>query len=126
MTNIPQLKRAINWLISQGVISTQKEFGQQIGVENSSYLSQIINNTKPTEEIVNKFMDLSDRFNRDFLLTGKGEMLRSITQNNILGDNIAGTNVTVHTSEVDKCLDLLKKKDEQIDRLLTLLEKREK
>ncbi len=123
MTNIPQLKRAINWLISQGIITSQKDFGKKIGVENRSYLSQIINNTNPNEEIINKFMELSNLFNREFLRTGQGEMLQPITQTNFIDNNIAETNVTVQTSDISKCLDLLKKKDEQIDRLLTIIEK---
>lgn len=45
-----------------------------------------------------------------------------VSQGNVNGDNIQGTNVTVHKTETDKLLDLLKKKDEQIDRLLGIIE----
>lgn len=51
-------------------------------------------------------------------------------QQNVNGDNINGTNVTVHKSNTDKLLDLLKSKDEalakaqeHIDRLLAIIEK---
>lgn len=69
--------------------------------------------------------------NRVWLLTGEGEMLNpSIIQNNRNGDNNYGHSVKVEkTTDIDKllntisdCHSLLQKKDEQIDRLLTLLE----
>lgn len=47
-----------------------------------------------------------------------------ITQTNQNGDNINSHNVTVNKTEVVQLIELLKKKDEQIDRLLTLLEKK--
>lgn len=57
-------------------------------------------------------------------------MKPSIFQNNQNGDNINGQSVTVNKTETDKllealnaCHELLRKKDEQIDRLLTLLER---
>lgn len=46
----------------------------------------------------------------------------AISQGNVNGDNIQGNNVTVHKTETDKLIDLLKKKDEQIDRLLGIIE----
>ena len=78
-------------------------------------------------DIQRKFPEL----NTDWLLTGEGEMLNpSIIQNNRNGDNNYGHSVKVEkTTDIDKllntisdCHSLLQKKDEQIDRLLTLLE----
>lgn len=44
-------------------------------------------------------------------------------QTNVNGDNINGGSVTVNKTENEKLLELLKKKDEQIDRLLSIIEK---
>lgn len=69
--------------------------------------------------------------NRSWLLTGEGEMLRpSVVQTNQNGDNIHGQSVTVNKSETEKLLDalaacheIIRKKDEQIDKLLNMLNK---
>lgn len=84
--------------------------------------------------------DLADKIkakylniNMSWLLSGEGEMIPpSVIQNNQNGDNINGHSVNVEQkTEIEKFLDtikecheLLRKKDEQIDRLLSLLEKR--
>ncbi len=84
--------------------------------------------------------DLADKIkakylniNMSWLLSGEGEMITpSVIQNNQNGDNINGHSVNVEQkTEIEKFLDtikecheLLRKKDEQIDRLLSLLEKR--
>lgn len=62
--------------------------------------------------------------NTEWLRCGTGEMLKnSITQNNQNGDNIQGTSISIQKSETEVFLELLKKKDEQIDRLLSIIEK---
>lgn len=71
--------------------------------------------------------------NKVWLLTGEGEMLNpSVIQNNQNGHNINGHSVKVEQkTDIEKmhdtikeCHELLRKKDEQIDRLLTLLERK--
>jgi transcriptional regulator with XRE-family HTH domain len=59
-----------------------------------------------------------------WLLTGKGEMvLKRVVQNNQNGNNVLGETVTLNEeNSTEKFIALLQKKDEQIDRLLTLLE----
>jgi plasmid maintenance system antidote protein VapI len=53
--------------------------------------------------------------NKNWLLTGEGEMLKStISQNNVEGDNIQGNNFTVQKSQVDELIDLLKIKEKQL------------
>lgn len=71
------------------------------------------------------------QLNRVWLLSGEGEMLNpSVVQNNQNGDNIQGHSVTVHKTEADYIAiikmqaEQLSKSQEQIDRLLTLLEGR--
>ena len=64
--------------------------------------------------------------NRDWLLYGEGEMLKSPVQE-IKGDNntqVIGDGNHVSTpSTLDKALDALAKSQEQIDRLIGVLEK---
>lgn len=107
---------------------TVAEFERICGLSNG-YVGKIRNaiGRKKLEDILSAFPDI----NRVWLLTGEGEMLNpSIIQNNRNGDNNYGHSVKVEkTTDIDKllntisdCHSLLQKKDEQIDRLLTLLE----
>ena len=90
--------------------------------------------TEKLENVLNSFPDL----NREWLLYGEGEMLKfGVQQNNVNGDNIHGHNVSVDKSPTDGLIELLKTKDdqinksqeqisksqEQIDRLIGLIEK---
>lgn len=81
------------------------------------------------ERIKAKYLNI----NMSWLLSGEGEMIiPAVVQNNQNGDNINGNSVKVEKkTETEKfleaikeCHELLRKKDEQIDRLLTLLEKK--
>lgn len=80
------------------------------------------------EKIKSKYLNI----NISWLLSGEGEMTtHSVVQNNENGNNINGHSVKVEQADIEKFLDtikecheLLRKKDEQIDRLLTLLEKK--
>ncbi len=89
--------------------------------------------------VLKQFPELS----REWLLYGEGTMLKSgnfsqnqekVTQNNENGDNIQGQNVTVQSNtqtNVDEFLAIIKqqanqitKSQEQIDRLISIIEKR--
>lgn len=73
MSEVKPAKKVISWLISQGVISSQKDFGERIGITSRSYLSQLVSN--PTNEFIDKLCLLDSNINRDYLLTGEGNML---------------------------------------------------
>lgn len=79
MTEDKRVKKAIKWLQSQGIISSQKELGQKLGIENRSYLSQLVSSTNPSEKLINMLTKLSPELNRDWLLTGEGEMLNNFS-----------------------------------------------
>lgn len=66
-----------------------------------------------------------------WLLTGEGDMmLPTINQNNVSGSNVVGENTTTNNYISKELLEIiksrdeeLKKRDEQVDRLLSLIEK---
>ena len=72
---------------------------------------------------------ISDKLNinPEWVLTGEGEQFLNdkVVQNNQNGDNINGHSVTVNKNETDSFIELLKKKDEQIDRLLATIERKD-
>lgn len=102
---------------------SKRRFQASIGV-SSSYIQGITNGM--SADVLHRISVTYPDLNTDWLLTGEGEMLNStpgITQNQNGGSNNSQT-VTLGQSDVSKFIELLKKKDEQIDRLLTLLENR--
>lgn len=85
--------------------------------------------------VLNQFPELS----REWLLYGEGEMLKTqknseiaqnVIQNNQNGDNIQGQQVTIQKDENDYLViikmqaEQLSKSQEQIDRLISIIEKR--
>lgn len=110
---------------------TQVQIAEMTGVDQP-YVAALLNDKKKFgKKAAQKWGDIFG-ISPSWLLTGEGEMMKSsVFQNNQNGDNINGQSVTVNKTETDKLLDalnscheLLRKKDEQIDRLLTLLEKK--
>ena len=92
---------------------------------------------------LNNVLTQFPELNREWLLYGEGEMLKSgnfsqnqekVTQTNENGDNIQGQNVTVQSTpqcNIDEFLSIIKqqanqitKSQEQIDRLISIIEKR--
>lgn len=87
MVDNKRIKKAVNWLISQGYVKNQKTLGEKFGITNKSYLSQLVNSNPPNEEFINKLCVFNTELNRDWLLTGQGNMLNSPDKSNahILG-----------------------------------------
>ena len=108
----------------------KSEFGRIIGVSNA-YISSIRKSIQPdkAEKIVSSFPDL----NIAWLMTGEGEMLKNSTTQTSSGDNspnISGNgNHVNNAATIDKALNeiaeqrrLVSKSQEQIDRLLGIIE----
>lgn len=102
---------------------------ERISNLSTGYVHKIKNSVgkRALGDIQRAFPDL----NSNWLLTGEGEMLNpSFVQNNQNGDNIHGQSVTVNKTETDYIAiikmqsEQLSKSQEQIDRLLTLLERK--
>lgn len=119
---------------------TMKKFEEMCGL-SAGYVSSMRHNfgKEKLTNVLTQFPELS----REWLLFGDGTMLKSgnfsqnqekVTQNNENGDNIQGQNVTVQSntqSNVDEFLAIIKqqanqitKSQEQIDRLISIIEKR--
>lgn len=115
---------------------TKAEFGRSIGV-SASYVTSMRDNGRASigvekiERIRQKYPDL----NIEWLLTGSGKMYNEagISQNVIGDDNVAlaGHNLRMETSKIlEKAFDeiqaqrkMTQKAQEQVDRLLSILEK---
>ena len=123
-------ERLVKFLKYKGL--SQKKFEETVGLANG-YVNNIRRSvtSEKLQQIVRCFPDL----NKAWLLTGEGEMIRQENENsttiNDQHTSVAGNSNQVNaTSTLDKALDeiaaqrrLVEKAQEQIDRLISLLEK---
>lgn len=77
MTDIQRIKKAINWLIFQGVAENEKALAELLGYTKSSF-SQIINGRVPiSEKFVKKLCGLDENINEVWVLKGDGTMFKN-------------------------------------------------
>lgn len=115
---------------------TMKKFEQMCGLSNG-YVSSMRHGFGP-EKLTNVLLQFPD-LSREWLLYGEGEMLKTqknsentqnVVQNNQNGDNIQGQQVTIKREENDYITiikmqaEQIAKSQEQIDRLISIIEKR--
>lgn len=119
---------------------TNKEFERRCGMSNG-YINSMRKGlgVNMIENVLSAYPEL----NRIWLITGQGEMLNGQNGNVVVGDNNIAHNISSNinsSATIDNLVALLekthqdniakdeqiKKKDEQIDRLLSLLEKAQK
>lgn len=78
MNRIDRNKILIRHLINNGVAKNQREIGTLLGYKNESAFSQVINEKVGyPKNFMSKMLDLCPDLNRDWLLYGVGEMLKS-------------------------------------------------
>ena len=138
MEQAKRIKKAINWLIYQEIAENERDLSERLGYTKSSF-SQIVNGKVPlSEKFVRKLCSLDENLNSVWILTGEGDMFHSGCMNgentgdgnNIVGDNNNWNNVNTDETlsralnEISEQRKLVAKAQEQIDRLITLLEKK--
>ena len=108
---------------------TQEEIASRLGV-SQAYVNALLNGRKAFGKQQAKKWNELFGISVNWLLTGDGDMFQNnITQNNQNGDNIQGTSVTVNKTEkeyleiIKRQSEQLSKSQEQIDRLLSIIEK---
>lgn len=113
-------KELKDFLKSKGL--TQQQVADLFGV-SQSYIGSLLNGTNRFGKKVAKQWSEQFGISEAWLLTGEGAMFPGVgvMQNNQNGDNYNGAGFTVHKSDAEY-ISLLKKKDEQIDRLLSIIE----
>lgn len=124
MTETKRIKKVVSWLISQGIILSQKDLGEKIGISNKSYLSQLVNADDPNDELINKLIELDPRLSHVWMKTGAGEMLISDVQIQ-LGDGSQQSsgdhskNEVIDGHSIEKSVDLCRS---SVDALISSLE----
>lgn len=117
-------ERTYSFIEYKGI--TVKKFEELCGLSNG-YISSMRKGFGSDK--LNNVLIMFPELNREWLLYGEGEMLNpKVIQNNQNGDNIQGHSVTVNKTEKDyleiikRQSEQLSKSQEQIDRLLSIIE----
>ena len=135
-----RLAKVFEWLRYKKNISTKKEFAEKVGVDKTNLSSAFSGVDKYlTDSLFNKIADNFPEFDRNWLMTGEGEMLKPAVSQNAVGDNNTqvagnGNNVNVAATALmeelsaqrkltEKAQEQVTKSQEQIDRLLSIIEK---
>lgn len=90
MTENTRIKTIVHWLISQGIISSQQDLGEKLGISNKSYLSQLVNGRATSPDFINRLSKLSAQINSEWLETGEGAMLIGSQDNHGGGQHFHG------------------------------------
>lgn len=124
MTDLERLNKALKVAFLRIGIYKKAEMAEYLGYKNP-YFSGIINGKEKMSDRFLKTISEKLHINTQWITTGKGDMISEnrVVQQNQSGDNINGHSVTVNKTETDSFIELLKRKDEQIDRLLSIIEK---
>ena len=131
-----RLRIAFQYLRSQGKAHTQKDVAEKMKATEPNVSAALKGKPKNlTDEFLMRFNVAYDSiFNLDWLIDEKGEMLASPIHQEINGDNnnqVLGDNNQINGSiaTLDKAIDeiaeqrkLVAKSQEQIDRLLSIIE----
>lgn len=123
MTKIERVIKVVDLLIFEKKVSSRRELADKLGYTESS-MSQILNGkVSLSDKFIKKLSIFEESINEVWLMTGEGSML--------LDSKASEKEKPEHTApalekEGDDFLSLLQKKDEQIDRMLTLLENQQK
>lgn len=137
MEKVDRLRQVFNYIKSIGLVHTQKDLAERMKASEATVSKAL----KGEEQILtSSFLRRLNRafdniFNSQWLLTGEGEMLVHHVNQSVNGDNntqIAGNNNRIALpSTLDRAINeiaeqrkLVSKAQEQIDRLITLLEKK--
>lgn len=126
MTDLERLNEVLKTAFLKIGIYKKADMAEYLGYASPHFSSVINGKLKMSENFMNLISDKLN-INPEWVLTGEGEPFLSgkVVQNNQKGDNINGHSVTVNKTETDSFIELLKKKDEQIDRLLATIERKD-
>lgn len=109
------LNEVYEWLRYKKLVSSKKDFAEHIGIDKTNLSSAFNGMEKYLTD--NLFIKISEAFpllNSDWLLTGKGNMLKEES----VSTNSENTNQQSDDMTIQKLLEALERNDEQIRSLL--------
>lgn len=136
-----ELKDRISAILEYADLSASA-FAKKIGVKTSQAIYDLLSGKTRTlsSDILNKMVSCYPSFSVEWLMTGEGEMIKPSVQQTSYGDHSPNVNgdgnhfggcfsldrsfeeLAAQRKLLERALDLLEKRDAQIDRLISLLE----
>ena len=132
-----ELKDRISAILEYADLSASA-FAKKIGVKTSQAIYDLLSGKTRTlsSDILNKIVSCYPSFSVEWLMTGEGEMIKPSVQQTSYGDHSPNVNgdgnhysldrsfeeLAAQRKLLERALDLLEKRDAQIDRLISLLE----
>ena len=117
-------------MVTSGMILSQKDLGAKMGYANESTISQIINGkVKEPKDFIDRLASFIPDLNKGWLETGEGAMLNSdgFTHPESIPINHEGKTSCIREreflDEIAAQRKLLEKSQEQIDRLISIIER---
>ena len=119
MENLAEIKQRILFYLKNQRIK-KEDFYNKIGANSSNFRGKSLKSELSGDTIA-KISTIYPEINPDWLLTGKGEMLRNVKTADVSSESttIKENNVTTLISILNRTL---AEKDKQIDRLLSIIE----
>lgn len=110
------------------------KIAQNINVSNSYFSKMLKNNGDLGENVIKKTLLYYEDINSDWLITGRGLMLRDsheynryVKNNSVVGGNLSGNGNNINQNNTAELIDELRAqllaKDKQIERLLAIIDK---
>jgi len=129
MCDLQRIRKVINWYIFKEYGRNDTEIATKLGYAKSSF-SQILGGKVPvSQNFVEKLCSLDGNINKVWVLTGDGNMFRNddkkgdISNSTIVGANVNGNGNKISHNDFASFIELLKKRDEQIDKLIEVINK---
>lgn len=105
MSEIERVIKVINWLIFEEIVSSRKDLAEKIGYTESS-ISQILNQKVPlSTKFINKLSNFNPQINKEWILTGEGEMLVLTGDGSMLKEETVNQD-TVKKSRIEDIIDI--------------------
>lgn len=130
MEKVERFKQAFDYIKGQGYIHTQKDVANKMAAGEGSISKALKGDDATlTDRFLQRFNSaFGSVFNIDWLLYGEGDMLSGGVRQNVNGSNnhVAGRDINISSEDFSKLIDTVNKQQEQMGRLITLLENKNK
>lgn len=121
--------------IIDGKFSSESQFAKAIGVNQNTLNQQLRGKRALSTDVIISILTSFEDLSSEWLMRGEGSMFKEpsqqigdITSSTVVGNNVhgSGNNISCNAELAalqQQYLDMLKKQDEQIDRLMAVIEK---
>lgn len=134
MTDLQRIKKVVKWLIFTDHADNEAGLAKKLGYNKSS-LSQILNGKVPlSDRFIDNLCELDSNINKVWVKDGEGNMIidrqkddpasvaGSVNNGSVVGSNVNGSDIKINAASIE-LIDIIKKQQEQIDKLIDIINK---